>query len=46
MESKIIKKKENKNVEKPIEIKRNNNNSYLGFKSKYMFLMFLGTCHT
>ena len=44
MEDKLNKNKDL--VKKPIEIKRNNNNSYLGFKSKYMFLMFLGTCHT
>lgn len=46
MESKVNKKKDNKDNKKSNELKKNNNNSYLGFKSKYMFLMFLGTCHT
>ena len=45
MEDKVNKNKDL--VKKTNELNKNyDNDSYLGFKSKYMFLMFLGTCHT
>ena len=36
----------NKTKKNKKHIKNENNQSYFGFKNKYMFLMFLGTCHT